>query len=228
MNRPVRLLLLRHGQTHSNVTGALDTGEPGHDLTDLGKAQAAAAVRALADHDLTGLHVSRLVRTHQTAQPLATARSLDPAVTGGLEEIRAGEFEMRNDHDAVAGYIGAVGAWISDDLDHRMPGGENGHEFLSRYDAAVERIVTGAWERATRTVLLVSHGAAIRTWVSRRVDGAEDHPEARERLENTGLITVEGDPATGWKLLDWHSEPIGGRFLEDEAAPDPTALPADD
>lgn len=219
---------MRHGQTHSNVTGALDTGEPGRDLTDLGKAQAAAAVRALEDQHLASLHVSRLVRTHQTAQPLAHARAIDPGIVSGLEEIRAGEFEMRTDHDAVAGYLGTVAAWISDNLDHRMPGGETGHEFLSRYDAGVEQIIRQAWERPDRTALLVSHGAAIRTWVSRRVEGAEDHPAAHERLENTGLITVEGDPATGWRLLDWHSEPIGGRFLEDEEAPDPTALPADD
>lgn len=223
-----RLLLLRHGQTHSNVSGALDTGEPGHDLTDLGRAQAVAAVRALEQHDLTGLHVSRLVRTHQTAHPLATARALDPSIVHGLEEIRAGEFEMRNDHDAVAGYLGSVAAWITGDLDPRMPGGETGHEFLQRYDAGIEQIVRDAWDRPTRTVLLVSHGAAIRTWVSRRVEGAEDHPEAQERLENTGLITVEGDPASGWKLLDWHSAPIGGRFLEDEEAPDPTAVPVED
>ena len=33
----MRLLLLRHGQTHSNVSGALDTGAPGADLTELGR-----------------------------------------------------------------------------------------------------------------------------------------------------------------------------------------------
>src|SRR5690606_11720504 len=59
----IRLLLLRHGQTHANVAGALDTGEPGLDLTDLGRAQAAAAARALVDSRVEGVFVSRLVRT---------------------------------------------------------------------------------------------------------------------------------------------------------------------
>ena len=42
---------------------------------------------------------------------------------------------MRSDHDAVAGYIGAVATWLEGDLTHRMPGGETGEEFLARFDA---------------------------------------------------------------------------------------------
>ena len=39
----MRLLLMRHGQTHANISGDLDTAHPGVDLTDLGRAQAVAA-----------------------------------------------------------------------------------------------------------------------------------------------------------------------------------------
>src|SRR5665647_3502119 len=44
---PMRLILVRHGQTSSNISRALDTAEPGPDLTDLGRAQAAALSRVL-------------------------------------------------------------------------------------------------------------------------------------------------------------------------------------
>ena len=40
---------MRHGQTHANVSGELDTAHPGLDLTDLGRAQAAAAAKAIAN-----------------------------------------------------------------------------------------------------------------------------------------------------------------------------------
>ena len=43
---------MRHGQTHANVSGELDTAHPGLDLTDLGRAQAVAAARALADEQI--------------------------------------------------------------------------------------------------------------------------------------------------------------------------------
>ena len=43
-----RLLLIRHGQTTSNVRQALDTALPGAALTDLGWSQAFAAGELLA------------------------------------------------------------------------------------------------------------------------------------------------------------------------------------
>jgi len=215
----VRLLLLRHGQTHANVLGELDTAHPGVSLTDLGRTQARAAARALADERLDAVHVSSRIRTHETAAPTAQARGLEPVVLEGIEEIQAGDFEMRNDHDAVHGYLSTVAAWIGGDLGVRMPGAETGHAFLERYDAAVRTVA----EAGHRAALLVSHGAAIRTWASSRLLPGANVPPATERLDNTALIVLDGDPDGGWRLETWHGEPVGGRFLEDETALDPTA-----
>jgi broad specificity phosphatase PhoE len=214
----VRLLLMRHGQTHANVSGELDTAHPGVDLTDLGRAQAAAAAKAIAGEHLDAIYVSSRVRTHQTAAPTAEERGLTPVELDGLQEIDAGDFEMRSDHDAVAGYIGAVATWLEGDLTHRMPGGETGEEFLSRYDAAVRRIVEAGHDAA----LVVSHGAALRTWVSTRMAPHPDAPSATQPLHNTALIVLEGDHVTGWEMVSWQGHPVGGDFLEDPAAEDPT------
>lgn len=219
----MRLLLLRHGQTHANVSGALDTAHPGLELTDLGHAQAAAAARALADQRLDAIHVSSRIRTHQTAAPVAEARSLTPGLLDGIEEIAAGDYEMRSDHDAVHGYISTVASWIEGDLGVRMPGGETGHEFLERYDAAVRVAVEAAETAGHEALLLVSHGAAIRTWSSTRIPPDQPRPPATQPLHNTALIVLDGDPEEGWRLVTWHGEPVGGRFLEDDSAPDPTA-----
>ncbi len=70
----MRLLLIRHGQTHSNVSGSLDTARPGADLTDLGREQAELLVERLKDEPVDALHASTLVRTQQTIAPLARAR----------------------------------------------------------------------------------------------------------------------------------------------------------
>lgn len=212
----MRLLLLRHGQTTANTTAALDTAAPGHELTELGRRQAQAAVRALASTGITHVAVSTAVRTHQTAAPLAEALGLGPVVHDGLREIAAGDFEMRNDHAAIEGFLGTVGGWIEGDLERRMPGGETGHEFLARYDDAVRRACAGDGD----VTLVVSHGAAIRTWVTHRAVG--DHAPVHEGLHNTGCITLEGDPATGWRIASWDREPVGGTWLDDDTAPDPT------
>jgi broad specificity phosphatase PhoE len=209
---------MRHGQTHANVSGELDTAHPGLDLTDLGRAQAAAAAKAIADERLDAIYVSSRVRTHQTAAPTAEDRGLEPVQLDGLQEIDAGDFEMRSDHDAVAGYIGSVATWLEGHLAHRMPGGETGEEFLARYDAAVRTIVEAGHDAA----LIVSHGAALRTWVSTRMVPHPDAPPATQPLHNTALIVLEGDHESGWEMVSWQGHPVGGDFLDDPTAEDPT------
>ena len=219
----MRLLLMRHGQTHANVSGELDTAHPGVDLNDLGQAQALAACRAIAGERLDAIYVSSRLRTHQTAAPAAADRGLTLTQLEGLEEIGAGEFEMRSDHDAVAGYIGSVVTWLEGDLTHRMPGAETGEEFLARFDAAVRTIVAARHEAA----LIVSHGAAMRTWVSSRMEHHPVAPPATQPLHNTALIVLEGDFDAGWRMVSWQGHPVGGATpdapsLDDPAAEDPT------
>jgi probable phosphoglycerate mutase len=220
----MRLLLLRHGQTHGNTSGALDTAFPGLDLTELGVRQAQAAARVLHSTGIDGLYVSPLVRTQQTAAPLTELTGLEPVVLDGLREIAAADYEMATDEDSILGYIGTVADWIEGRFDTRMSGGEDGHEFLARYDAAVAEIVAAGH----RTAVAVSHGAAIRTWVASRVTDSSAHAMATEGLANTALIEIEGDPGSGWQILSWTADPLGGSFLEDEAAPDPTGHEIDE
>lgn len=224
----MQLLLLRHGQTHGNTAGALDTAVPGLELTDLGRRQAEAAARALAERGLQHIYVSSLVRTHQTAAPLARLLGMEPVELPDLREIAAGDFEMASDHDAIAGYIGTIADWIEGRFDTRMPGGESGHEFLDRYDAAVAEIHRQVLAAGHERALLVSHGAAIRTWVSARVADAESHARATDPLHNTACIELTGDPGSGWTVHDWHPEPVGGAFLDDASAPDPTGQATDE
>lgn len=214
----MRLLLMRHGQTFANVTGELDTADPGLELTPLGHTQAAAAARALVREQLQAVYVSSRIRTHQTAAPTALERSLDAKQLAGLEEIQAGDFEMRNDHDAVHGYITTVASWLEGMVDVRMPGAETGEEFLHRYDTAVEQIVSAGHESA----LIVSHGAALRMWINSRMLPSDIAPAPTDPLHNTALIVLDGDPYDGWNLVSWQGEPVGGEFLDDPTAADPT------
>jgi probable phosphoglycerate mutase len=213
-------MLMRHGQTHANVSGALDTAHPGLELTPLGQRQAVAAARALSEDLIEGIYVSSRVRTHQTAEPTAADRRHTPSMMEGLEEVNAGEFEMRTDSDAIHGYIGSISAWLTGDLRHRMPGGETGLEFLERYDAAVANICDAGHESA----LIVSHGAAIRTWTAARMLAGTEVPDPTSPLHNTALIVLEGDPLSGWRMVSWTGDAVGGAYLDDTHAVDPTAV----
>lgn len=210
----MRLVLVRHGETPSNVLGALDTAPPGAPLTPLGHRQADAVPAALRDEPIVAVHASPLVRTRLSAAPLAAARGLDVVVTDGLEEIRAGELEMHTAAESIEAYAATVAAWIRGDLTARMPGAEDGQEFLERYAAAVRAITTGHPDDAT--VVAFSHGAAIRTFASLHGGPQE------ERLLNTGAVILEGAADAGWAVVGWSREPLGGPQLVDAAATDPT------
>lgn len=207
----MRLVLIRHGQTTSNVAELLDTAAPGADLTDLGREQAWALVDALADIPLDAVYVSTLVRTHQTAAPLLAARGLTPIERDGIKEIQAGELEMRGDLDSIRAYLSVAASWFHGDLDARMPGGETGAEVLDRFDAVVaEAAASGA-----QSVAFVSHGAVLRYWAAVRATNVEAAVHARSHLSNIAVVVLEGDPTTGWRVLTWEDEALGGEDLTD-------------
>lgn len=193
----MRLVLVRHGRTASNVHRLLDTAHPGADLDEVGHAQASALVERLADLDLDAVYASTLVRTQQTAAPLARARGLGLRVLPGLREIAAGDQEL---WPFWQSYVGMLSAWASGDLAVGRPGGETGLEFFERFDAAVAEIVG----EGHHTALLVSHGAALKMWVGGRVAGVDRETIATRPLGNTAAVVIEGDPVSGWTLIDWH------------------------
>lgn len=220
----MKLLLIRHGQTPGNVLGQLDTAHPGPGLTELGERQAAAMARSLANEQIGALYASTLVRTQITAAPLSRLHGIEVEVLDGLHEIEAGALEKLTDHEAHKRYMTTVFAWAAGDLDRRMPAGPDGREFFARYDADIariaERVAGGGGDSAVAAV--VSHGAAIRTWAGLRAQGADHEFAARHVLANTGIVAVEGDPDSGWKLIHWDGSPVGGLALADPTAGDPT------
>ncbi|MEV1025908.1 histidine phosphatase family protein [Streptomyces sp. NPDC050264] len=220
----MRLLLIRHGQTPSNVKHLLDTGRPGPELTPLGQEQAAALPQALAEEKIEALYASTLVRTRMTAAPLAAATGLEVQVRDGIRELIAGELEMRGDEEAAATYLTTAFAWSAGDLGRRMPGGEDGVEALGRFDAVVaEAAGTGAG-----TVAMVSHGAAIRMWVAARAVNVDVAYASAHALGNTGVVVLSGSPDEGWQALVWEGRPLGpeGSSPEDGGpAGEPTPTP---
>lgn len=191
----MRLILVRHGQTDSNVGHILDTGYPGAPLNSLGLEQAEALVAALAHEEFDAIYSSDLLRARQTATPLANARGLQIAELPGLREIHAGEHDMTTD---VPFYVETLQRWWLGEAEACLPGGENAHDFFGRYDAAIGEIAS-KHEKA----LLVSHGAALRVWVGHRAGNVAADETEPWRLDNTDVVVLEGDPASGWTLLRW-------------------------
>jgi probable phosphoglycerate mutase len=197
----MRLLLVRHAQTASNIGRALDTAIPGAALTGLGHEQAARLVTRLAGEHLDVVAASPLTRAQQTAEPVAAARGLTPVTLDGLREIEAGDLEMETSAQAIESYRDVIAAWATGAPEVMMPGGSSGHEFFGRFDTAVRTL-----EDAGTRAVAVSHGAAIRTWIAARCRGVDAALVSRRALANTGIAVVEGSALTGWRLAGWLEE----------------------
>ena len=204
----MRLLLVCHGQTPANVAGSLDTLVPGPRLTALGRRQAAALRADLAAERIAGLYVSRLVRTHDTAAPLAAVRGLDPVPLAGLDEIAAGDLQGRTDHESALRYRGATQAWLQGRIDERMPGAETGRAFLDRFDAAIAEILDR--HRHDETVAVIGHGGAIRVWAGSRAENVSAEFAMAHHLPNTGMVVLESDTGNAWRALTWNGQEVPG------------------
>lgn len=190
----MRLILVRHGRTASNVELLLDTAVPGPDLDEEGWVQAESLVHRLTQHPIQALYASDLTRTRQTATPLAQARGLPIAILPGLREIPAGPDEMGRD---ASRYIDVIQRWTLGDLGAALPGTPDGHGFFARFDAAIAQVHASGHECAA----LFSHGAALRTWVGDRVQGLTVDFKATQFFTNTGWMAIEGDAERGWTYV---------------------------
>ena len=114
---PRRLIVLRHGQTGSNLKGIWQ-GQLDHELTDLGREQARAAAAAIASLRPTRVVSSDLVRARDTAEEVAAASGgLSVALDERWREIHAGGWQGLTAAQVAARYpedaerlVGARGA----------------------------------------------------------------------------------------------------------------------
>lgn len=190
----MRLILIRHGETQSNVEHLLDTAHPGAPLTENGLRQADALVEALEHEGIDALYVSTLTRAQQTGAPLAAQRGLPATVVDGIHEISAGVEEMSPDWGT---YVGTLNAWAPDNMDVGLEGGETAREFMTRFTTAISAIEA----EGHRRVAVVSHGAALRVWALAQ-DPSVAGPNA-DMLRNTQWIVLNGSTASGWSVERW-------------------------
>jgi broad specificity phosphatase PhoE len=213
----VRLILVRHGQTASNVEHVIDTVVPGPVLTELGQQQAAAVPDALRTERIDAIFASTQRRAQQTAAPLAADRGLEVRVRDGIREVTAGDFEGLGDKASVHDFVSTEFAWVRGETERRMPGGEDGRETLGRFDAVVRE----ASEAGLSSVVMVSHGSIIRTWAGARANNIDVAFVRENPLHNTGIVVLEGTPDSGWSVRSWLDRAIGGDALDDAGSSGP-------
>ena len=212
---------VRHGE--SGDMTVVNTLVPGPDLTDTGEQQAQALVNAMSGNGIDDIYASTMIRSQETAAPLAEALHLPIQVLPGLNEIDAGIFEgiPVNVGDLPLGgalYLLAPLAWTLG-LDFVPQLGStvdpNGVAFDESFSGAVQSIYDGTvgTEAGTVTDAVFSHEGAIAIWTLMNVNNPDfslvlqEFLNTGELLPYTGQVVVDGSPGD-WTLVSWDGTPV--------------------
>lgn len=158
-----RLVMLRHGQTtfnaDSRMQGQLDTG-----LSDLGRAQAAAAADILAVRRPLAIVSSDLQRAYDTAVTLGERCQVPVSLDGRLRETHLGDWQGLTHLEVDAIAPGARAAW-REDATLAPHGGESRIDVANRSLPLVSELVDSVRDWGTderdHPVVLVAHGGLI-------------------------------------------------------------------
>ncbi len=217
----ITLDFVRHGE--SGDMTAINTLVPGPELTETGQQQAQDLVNVLAGNGIDEIYASTMIRSQETAAPLAEALNLPIQVLPGLNEIDAGIFEgvPVNVGDLPLGgalYLLAPLAWTLG-LDFVPQLGStvdpNGIAFDESFSGAVQSIYDGSvgTDASTITDAVFSHEGAIAIWTLMNVDNPDfsvvlqEFLNTGELLPYTGQVVVDGSPGD-WTLVSWDGTPV--------------------
>ena len=163
---PTRLLLLRHGQTELSVERRY-SGRGNPALTDVGRQQAEAAARYLAQRGgIAAVLSSPLQRAYDTAATAAKALGMDMTVDDDLIETDFGAWEGLTFAEAAEHDPELHRRWLRD-TSTEPPGGESFDHVNQRVCRARDRIVA---EYGGTTVLVVSHVTPIKMLLRQALD----------------------------------------------------------
>ena len=197
--RNVTLTLVRNAESEANAEEIASTTVPGTPLTEVGREQAATLANRLSGDKYDGVFASQLIRTQQTAKPMAKELGDQVTVLPGLDEISAGWFEGIPMSDTSGTFLLGPEGWLNGDRRFGIPGSVNGNQFNEAFTDAVNKIYDSGDDKP----IVFSSGLSIMMWTlmnarNGRPSLLNDHP-----LPNVGRVVMTGNPVTGWELKEW-------------------------
>ncbi|CCH73404.1 histidine phosphatase family protein [Nostocoides australiense] len=198
---PRRLILLRHGQTQSNLDGIWQ-GHLDVELTELGRRQADAAAAQLTAYRPTTIVSSDLKRAAVTAQAVARDLSLTVAFDPRWREFHVGQWTGKTTAEVIAMHPAERLAALRGEEQRRGIDGEGPAEVRARVTPALDELIGRLGEG--ECAIIVSHGGTIRVLAAVLL--------GLDMLTATRLLTTPGNcqwadlvqaPA-GWRLAGWN------------------------
>lgn len=190
-----RVFVARHGEALYESELLSDAGGW---LSPLGREQARGLAESLAGERIARVWTSDMARAVQTGEIVAAHLGVDVVVRKGLREFGVGHAAgTTGDPDPFAE---TFAAWLAGDLTARIPGAEDGHEVVARYEAVLGEV---ADEHRGESVLVISHGGVMCMALSALAHNlALSHSRDLPPMPNCGVVALEVD-ADGWAARSW-------------------------
>ncbi len=184
------LIVIRHGETDLNRVGSFQ-GQIDVALNEHGLRQAQRLAQRLAGEPFDVIYASDLLRTQQTAEPLARQLSLTINPVIGLREQHFGELEGRTLASVQQESPELWESWLLFQADFSVPGGESVRQFSARILSTVFGL---AEHHQGQRLLLVAHGGVLDMLYRHAKGFSLDGPRLCA-IPNTGInrLTVEDD-----------------------------------
>ncbi|WRS27506.1 histidine phosphatase family protein [Oscillospiraceae bacterium MB08-C2-2] len=160
-----KLYLIRHAQAQGNLENRFQ-GLTDRDLTPLGHQQIGRLAERFRDVPLNAVYTSPLKRTQGTAAGVVRYNGLTPAVEPGIIEINGGIFEdmLIDDLCTKEPYMSFFRLYRENPGEFQ--GADGGESFYQVHDRMAQAVDAIAAAHPNQEVAVVSHGCAIRCYLT--------------------------------------------------------------
>jgi len=157
----LKLILVRHGETHWNKGGLIQGGDSDIELNDTGLEQARKLAAFLESESITTILSSPLQRATATAKAIASHHQLPVEIDQGLRELKVGDLEGISVSNLRTTFSRFLLQWWQDGEAMKLPNGESLVELQQRawkvIEGLLERHKTSPEHNKDTTVVVVSH-----------------------------------------------------------------------
>lgn len=179
------VLLVRHGQAKSNVTGYY-MGWSNEDLSEIGYTQSNSLSSRLSSLPIASVYSSPLQRTYATAMILAKPHHLEVATLDDLIEIRLGDWQGLHRDEIKQGWPELWQQSRTDPSEITIPNGESFQQVTERAIQGFDKIVAA---NQGKQVVMVTHEVVVKVLVAYAL-GVSNRIYRRFEINNASLSVI--------------------------------------
>ena len=150
----MKLILVRHGETHWNEAGRVQGGDSDIELNDTGLEQARKLAAFLKNEPIVAILASPLRRAVATAEIIASQHQLPVGIEQGLKELKVGDLEGISISSLRTTFSQFLLQWRQDGEAMKLPNGESLVDLQQRAWKVIEGLLE---KHKDGTAVVVSH-----------------------------------------------------------------------